>query len=88
MSTITLFIKDIEKNHDVHRGKRYLKKFCESLREHAVNTTKFKKKKNEFINKTNNKNHLKTLKYAIFLISCTANEHHFIQQDIINDDHG
>ena len=51
MSTISSFVKDIEKKHDVHRGKRYLKKFCESLRGYAVNTTKFKKKTNEFINK-------------------------------------
>ena len=32
-------------NHDVYRGKDCMKKFCESLREHAMKVIKFKKKK-------------------------------------------
>ena len=52
MSTISSF-KSIENNHDVYRGKDCIKTFCESLREHAVEIIKFKKKKNEIINKWN-----------------------------------
>ena len=36
MSTISSF-KSIENQKDVFRGKDYMKKFCESLREHRVN---------------------------------------------------
>ena len=43
-STI-LSLKDIKNNHDVHRGKYYMKKFCESLREHTMEIINFKKKK-------------------------------------------
>ena len=35
MSTISS-IKIIENKHDVCRGKDCMKKFCESLREHAI----------------------------------------------------
>ena len=35
MSTI-LSIKSIENKHDVYRGKDCMKKFCESLRDHAM----------------------------------------------------
>ena len=42
MSTISSF-RSIQSNHDVYRGKNCMKKFCESLREHAMN--------NEIINK-------------------------------------
>ena len=35
MSTISSF-KNIENKHDVYRGKNCMKKFCESLREHAM----------------------------------------------------
>ena len=44
MST-TLPFKDTENKHDVYRGKDCMKKFCESLREHAMKITDFKKKK-------------------------------------------
>ena len=37
--------------HDVYRGKYCMKRFCESLREHAMKIINFKKKKNEDINK-------------------------------------
>ena len=48
MSTIPSF-KIIENKHDVYRGKDCMKKFRESLREHAMNIINFKK--NEVINK-------------------------------------
>ena len=51
MSTISSF-KSIENKHDIYRGKNYLKKFCESLREDAMKIINFKKKKNELIKKT------------------------------------
>ena len=50
MCTISSF-KSIENKHDVYRGKDCMKKFCESLREQAMKITKFKKKKNEAVNK-------------------------------------
>ena len=37
--------KSIEKKHDVYRGKYCMKRFRESLREHAMEIIKFKKKK-------------------------------------------
>ena len=48
MSTISSF-KSIENKHDVYRGKDCMKKFCESLREHAMKIINFLK--NEVINK-------------------------------------
>ena len=44
MSTISSF-KSIENKHDVCRGKDCMKKFSESLREHAVEIINFRKKK-------------------------------------------
>ena len=44
MSTISLF-RSIENKHGVYRGKYCVKKFCESLREHSIKITNFKKKK-------------------------------------------
>ena len=43
--------KSIENKYDVYRGKDCMKKFCESLREHATMIMSFKKKKNEVLNK-------------------------------------
>ena len=37
--------KNIEKKNDVYRGKDYMKKFCESLGEHAMKIIIFKKMK-------------------------------------------
>ena len=48
MSTIWSF-KSIENNHERCRGKNYMKKFCESLREHTKKI--ILKRKNEVINK-------------------------------------
>ena len=50
MSTIWSF-EIIESKHDVCRRKVCMKKFCEALREHAVEIINFKKKKNEVNNK-------------------------------------
>ena len=49
MLTISLF-KSIGNKHDVSRGKDYIRKFSESLREHAMEIINLKKK-NEVINK-------------------------------------
>ena len=40
MSTISLF-RSIVNKHDVYRGIIFVKKFCESLREHAMKTINF-----------------------------------------------
>ena len=50
MSTILSF-RSIENKYDVYGGKDCMKKFCESLKEHAMKIITFKKKKNEVINK-------------------------------------
>ena len=50
MSTILSF-KSIEKMYDIYRGTDCMKKFCESLKEHAIEVINFRKKKNEVINK-------------------------------------
>ena len=44
MSTISSF-RSIENKHDVYRGKDCMKKFYESLREHAMEIINFKKEK-------------------------------------------
>ena len=44
MSTTSSF-RSIKNRHDVYRGKDYMKKFCESLREHSMRIINFKKKK-------------------------------------------
>ena len=43
--SIILSSKSIENKHNVYRGKNCMKKFCESLREHAMKIINFKKKK-------------------------------------------
>ena len=35
----------MKNKHDIYRGKGYMKKFCESLREQAMEIINFKKKK-------------------------------------------
>ena len=37
---------NIENKHTLYRGKNFMKKFCESLREHTKNIIDFEKKKN------------------------------------------
>ena len=44
MSTISSF-KDIENKYDIYVGKDFMKKFCESLREHPKKKKKKIKKK-------------------------------------------
>ena len=44
MSIISSF-KDIENKDDVYRGKVYMAKFCESLREHTMKIINFKTQK-------------------------------------------
>ena len=44
VSTIPSF-RSIENKHDVYRGKGYMEKFCQSLREHAMKIIKKKKMK-------------------------------------------
>ena len=50
MSTVWAF-KIIENKNTLYRGKYCMKKFCESLREHAKNIIHFEKKKNVTINR-------------------------------------
>ena len=50
MSTIWGF-DHIKDKHTLYRGKNYMKKFFESLREHAKSITDFEEKKNVTINK-------------------------------------
>ena len=54
ISTIWTF-DHIEKQHTVYRGKDSMKKFCESLGEHAKNIIDFEKKKNVTVNKRRTK---------------------------------
>ena len=50
MYTISSF-RSRENKHDVSRGKDCTKKFCESLREHAMKVIHFKKKKMKLLTK-------------------------------------
>ena len=50
MSTISSF-RSIKNKHGVYRGKDCMKKFCESLREHAMKVINFKKKKMKLLTK-------------------------------------
>ena len=48
--TISSF-RSIGNKHDIYRGKDWMKKFCESLRGHAVKIINSKKKKSEINDK-------------------------------------
>ena len=50
MSTISSF-KSTEKKHDVYRGKDYMTKYCESLKEHIMKINKFKTKRMKLLTK-------------------------------------
>ena len=50
MSTILPF-KSLESKHDVYRGKDCMEKLSESLREHAMKTINFKKRKMKLLTK-------------------------------------
>ena len=56
MSKIFSF-RSIENNHDVYRGKDCMKKFCESLREHAMKIINFKKKNMKLWTKEQQESH-------------------------------
>ena len=59
MSTISPF-KSIETKHDVYRGKDCMKKFYEPLREQALKTIDFKKKKMKPLTKEQQQSYEKT----------------------------
>ena len=67
MSTISSF-GSIENKHDVCRGKEYMKKFCEFLREHTMKIIDFKKKKMNLLTKEQQESY-ETAKSVIFVIS-------------------
>ena len=50
MSTIFSF-KSIENKHDLYPGKYCMKRFCESIKEHAMKIINFKKKKMKLLTK-------------------------------------
>ena len=51
MSIISSF-KSIQNKHGIYRGKNCMKKFCKSLKKHAMEIINFKKKKVKVINKS------------------------------------
>ena len=53
MSTIWAF-DNIENKHTLYRGKDCMKKFCSSLREHAINVINFEKNKTLPVTKKKN----------------------------------
>ena len=61
MSTTSTF-KNIENNHDVCRGKDCMRKFCQSLREHAIRIINFKTEKWSCY-QNSRRNHMKMLCY-------------------------
>ena len=65
ISTISSF-KSTENKHYVDKGKYCMKKFCESLREHAMKIINFKKKKMKLL-KRSTRNHKKIQKSVIFV---------------------
>ena len=56
MSTISSF-RNIENKHDAHRGKDCMKKFCKSLREHAIKITNLRKKNMKLLTKGSQESH-------------------------------
>ena len=65
MPAIFLF-RSIENKHDIYSGKDFMKKFCDSLREHPMKIINFKKKKWSYYQKIS-KNHIKMQKFVIFV---------------------
>ena len=63
-STLSSF-KNIENKHDAYRGKDRIKKFCESLREHATKIINFKKKKAKLLTKEQQESYENTKIYYI-----------------------
>ena len=58
--------RSIENKHDLYRGKDCIKKFCESLREHAMKIINFKKKKMKLLTKEQQESYQKA-KIVIFV---------------------
>ena len=50
-TTTISFSTSIENKHDVNRGKDFMKRGCDYLREHAIKVINFKMKKKWIINK-------------------------------------
>ena len=50
MSTTSLF-RSIENKHNVYKGKGYMNKFCEFLKEYALKIINFKKRKMKLLTK-------------------------------------
>ena len=73
MSTVSS-IKSRGNKHDVQRGKDCMKKFCESLREHAMRIINFKKKKWNYL-RNSNRNHMKMQKSVIYIKEKCGNKY-------------
>ena len=56
ISTIFSF-RSTENKHDVYSGRNCMKKFCESLLEHAIKTVNFKKKNMKLLTKGQQESH-------------------------------
>ena len=63
MATTSSF-KSIENKHYVYRDEDWMKNFCETLRDHAMNLVNFEKKKRSFSQKKSRRKHMKMQKYA------------------------
>ena len=66
MSRISSF-RSIENKHDVYRDKDCMKKFCESIKEHARKIINFKKKKIKLLTKKSSRSLLKMQKSVTFV---------------------
>ena len=66
MSTIFSF-RCIENKHYVYKGKDCMKKFCESLREHAIKIINLKKKKIKLLLEKSCWNHMRMQKSVLFV---------------------
>ena len=60
MSAISFF-RSIQNKHDLYRAKDCMKNFCEFLREHAMKTITFEKKKMKLLTKKQQESYLSYL---------------------------
>ena len=65
MSTISSS-RSIENKYNVYEGKDYMKKWCESLMEHAMKIINFKKKKMKLFTKEQQESHESSKIYYVF----------------------
>ena len=64
---LTIWVFDhIENMHSLYQGKYWIKKFCESLREHAKNIIDFEKKKMLPLTKKELKSHQDATEWYIY----------------------